>query len=104
MISISIDVTLIDKARIKVVTRQNGAVAKFVDLILIDTPEGKYGDYMVKQQVTKEEREARIEMPILGNGKIIGGSKPEAKQRPPQPRKESINADGMPDGPDAEGF
>lgn len=73
MIILSIDVTLIDKKRMKEVTRQSGAKAKFLELVLIETPDGKHGDYMVKQGVTKEEREAKIEMPILGNGKNVGG-------------------------------
>ena len=71
MITISIDVTLLDKARFKQITRKNGDKAVFAELILIETPDGKYGDYIVKQGVTKEERAARIEMPILGNGKIV---------------------------------
>lgn len=86
MISISIDVTLIDRARIKAMTRKNGQPAKFLELILIDTPDGQYGDYMVKQGVTKEERAARIEMPILGNGKIIG-QKPAAPKQAPLTQK-----------------
>ena len=85
MIAVSIDVTLVEKARLKEVTRQNGKPAKFLELILIETPNGKFGDYMVKQQVTKEERDARKEMPILGNGKILGGSRP-AKTNAPAPR------------------
>ena len=80
MITISIDVTLLDKTRFKQVKRKNGDNAVFADLILIETPDGKYGDYIVKQGVTKEERAARIEMPILGNGKIV------AKQSCPTPK------------------
>lgn len=68
MILIQIDVTLLDKARFKEVTRKNGKVAKFCDLVLFES-QSEYGDYIVKQQVTKEERAARVEMPILGNGK-----------------------------------
>jgi len=75
IITISIDVTLLDKARFKRVTRKNGTDAVFCDLVLIETPQGKYGDFMVKQSVTKEERAAKKEMPILGNGKNWG-SKP----------------------------
>lgn len=77
MITISIDVTLLDKARFKRVTRKTGVDAVYCDLVLIETPNGKYGDYMVKQSVTKEERAERKEMPILGNGKNWG-SKPAA--------------------------
>jgi hypothetical protein len=79
-ISISIDVTLLDKARFKEMTRKNGKLAKFADLVLIATPDGQFGDFMVKQSVTKEEREAKVEMPILGNGRyLVAKSKPAAK-------------------------
>lgn len=39
--------------------------------MLIETPEGKYGDYMVKQNQSKEDRESGEQMPILGNAKIL---------------------------------
>lgn len=76
MISISIDLSQLDKSRFKTITRKNGNKATFCDLILFDTPNSEYGDYMVKQQVTKEEREAKVQMPILGNGKVIGTGAP----------------------------
>ena len=71
MITISIDVLLLEKARFKKVTKRNGQGATYCDLVLFETPNGEYGDYIVKQGVTKEERAARKEMPILGNGRII---------------------------------
>lgn len=91
MITISIDVTQLDKSRFKRMTRKNGKEAVFCDLVLIETPEGKYGDYMVKQSVTKDERAAKKEMPILGNGKHFGlrSSKPEAATNNQKPEPES---------------
>lgn len=71
MISISIDLRLIDAAKVKHMTRQSGAEASFLNLVLIETPGGKYGDYMVKQESTKEERAAKVQTAILGNGKTI---------------------------------
>ena len=71
MISLSIDLRLLDSAKIKHMTRQSGAEASFLNLVLIETPGGKYGDYMVKQESTKEERAAKTQTPILGNGKTI---------------------------------
>ena len=44
MITLSIDVTQIDKSRLKEITRKNGQKAKFLELILIETPDGQYGD------------------------------------------------------------
>jgi hypothetical protein len=66
MITLSIDVTLLDKKRFKEVTRKNGAKAVFCDLVLFET-QSEYGDYLVKQSTKKEE--GRVEMPILGNAK-----------------------------------
>ena len=43
--------------------------ALYVDLVLFETPDSQYGDFIVKQQVTKEEREKKVAMPILGNAK-----------------------------------
>lgn len=73
MIGLSINVLDLDKTRFKRVTLKSGKEALYCELVLIDTPNGQYGDYMVKQSVTKEERAARKEMPILGNAKVLGG-------------------------------
>jgi hypothetical protein len=73
IITASIDLTQLDKKRFKEMTRKNGNKAVFCELVLIETPDGQYGDYMIKQGVTKEERQQRIEMPIIGNGKNVGG-------------------------------
>jgi hypothetical protein len=69
MITLSIDVLALDKSRFKHVTKRDGSKACYVELIMIETPNSEYGDFFVKQSVTKEERLARKEMPILGNGK-----------------------------------
>lgn len=71
MITLSIDVTQLDKNRFKRVTRKNGNQAIFADLVLIPTPGGEFGDYMVKQSISKQERESGIQTPILGNGKQV---------------------------------
>ena len=73
MITLSIDVTLIEKARLKDFTRKNGKQAKFLDLVLIETPNSEYGDFIVKQSISKEEKASGVQLPILGNGKIQGG-------------------------------
>jgi len=66
MISARIDVTKIDKNRLYV-----GAKGTYLDVVLIPTPNGKFGDYMVVESVTKEEREAGEKGTILGNGKNL---------------------------------
>lgn len=95
MITASIDVTLLDKRKFNEVTRANGKKAVFCELVLIETPGGQYGDYMVKQGSTKEERAAKVQMPILGNAKIFkrkvqAPAAPAAKA----PSSESDSSDG----------
>lgn len=68
-ISISIDLKLIDQKKLKRMTRQSGAEAAFLDLIMIPTPGSQYGEWMVKQRSTKEEVEQKVQTPILGNAK-----------------------------------
>jgi hypothetical protein len=78
MITLKINVNLIDKSRLF-----KGEKGVYLDLVLIETPEGKYGDFMVKQSQSKEDREAKKETPILGNAKYWNKPKPEAKQEDP---------------------
>jgi hypothetical protein len=71
MIAIKIDVDLIDKSRF-----YKGKKARYLDLVLFETKDDKYGnDYLVKQAMTLEERQMhpskRPDLPILGNAKII---------------------------------
>ena len=70
MISIKIDVTKIEKARL-----YEGKKGTYLNMILIETPNSQYSDYMVKQQVSKEEREQGIEI-ILGDGKTFVKNQP----------------------------
>lgn len=89
MITMSIDVTLLDKARFREGTRKNGAKAVWCDIILIETPNSQYGAYMVKQGQTKEQRAAGEQSPILGNAKVM-----EKRGSGPAPK-----ASGDDDGP-----
>lgn len=82
MITLSIDVTLLDKKRFKEITRRNGNKAVFCDLVLFESPTSKFGDYIVKQSCTKEESQARLQMPIVGNGKNFS-AKPESDSATP---------------------
>ncbi len=90
MITVKVNVAQVDKARLF-----KGAKGTYLDLILIETPNGEYGDFMVKQSVTKEEREAKLQMPILGNAKWLG-QKPASNTPPPregpQPTRPSQSA------------
>lgn len=68
-ISIKIDVSKIDKDRLF-----KGAKGVYLDLTtFIDTQvEGQYGDHgFISQSTDKEEREAGVQTPILGNCKVF---------------------------------
>lgn len=80
MIAVKIDTSKVDKAKLFV--GKNGT--KYLDVILIETPGGKYGDFMVVQGVSKEERAAGVRGAILGNGKNLGmgGSAPPSPSQP----------------------
>jgi hypothetical protein len=60
-ISININVDKIDKKRFF-----EGKKGRYLDIVLWETPDSDYGDYMVKQRGEKGEK-----MPILGNGKTF---------------------------------
>jgi hypothetical protein len=88
-VNISIDVTKLDKARF--VAGKNGQ--KYADLVaFIDIDQqneyGKNGS--VTQNCTKEERDAKLLMPYIGNVKVF--YKDEGQQQPkqkPAPEKQS---------------
>lgn len=68
-ISIRIDVTKIDKARL-----YKGEKGTYLDLVtFVDTTEeDQYGNHgFIKQSLDEDERKAKVEMPILGNCKIF---------------------------------
>lgn len=68
-IKLSIDLAKINKNKIRV----NGQYKNY-DILLIETPNSKYGDWMAVESQTKEESEARQKGNILGNAKNIGWS------------------------------
>ncbi len=81
IITAKINVNQIDKSKL-----YEGAKGKYLNIVLIATPEGKYGDFMVVQQVSQEERAQNIRGAILGNGKFIRGkpgeARPQGSRRP----------------------
>ena len=83
-----IDVTKIDKSRL-----YKGQKGTYLDVLLIPTPQSEYADFMVVQHVSKEERDKGIKGEILGNGKVMGESKPEPK---PEPTGNTESNDDLP--------
>lgn len=74
MITIRLDVTKINKARLF-----KGEKGTYLNCTLIETPNSEYGDYMIVEETTKAERDAGTKGTILGNGKII---KPKVTVQP----------------------
>jgi hypothetical protein len=60
-ISLNVNIDKIDKNKFF-----KGKKGRYLDLILFETPDSDYGDYLVKQRGDKDEK-----MPILGNGKYF---------------------------------
>ncbi len=77
-ISLKIDVTKIDKARLF-----KGEKGTYMDLqAFVDLDEaGQYGDHgFITHQPTKEERERKEQLPILGNVKVFWKEIPDEQR------------------------
>lgn len=72
IIAIRINVKAIDKQRLF-----NGEKGVYLDCTLIPTPNSDFSDYMVVENISKEERQAGKKGTILGNAKIIEKKVPE---------------------------
>lgn len=70
LVSIKIDLSKIDKSRI-FESQKTGA--KYLDItgVLTDTPDKYENNGFVKQNTTKEERESGLQLPIVGNFKLL---------------------------------
>lgn len=78
MYGINIKVADIDKTALY--EGQNG---KRLDLVMIPTPNNKYGStHMVVQSLPRERREQGERGPILGNAKVLGGGRSGGSQPP----------------------
>ena len=88
IVSISLDVTLIDKARLVPGKKPNkaGKIPQYLNLDLVLRKDGadQFGNnYFVTQKISKEGREAGNKAEIIGNGKtIIGPDGPRSGGRP----------------------
>lgn len=83
-ILVSIELEKVDRSRFYV----HKTKGKILDVVLIETPNGKYSDYLVKQSQTKEERDKGIKLDIIGNGKTLkSGNRPQ-QQRDKQPSQQ----------------
>jgi hypothetical protein len=99
MKSLQIDVTLLDKSRFKTITRKNGKTAILCDLVIFDRPDDYGNDGFVTQSLTKDERVQGLKLPILGNSRTVGQSRPEEAPLPKrtvEPHPHSTEEDDIP--------
>lgn len=90
MIKLKIDVLKIDKARLF-----KGQKGTYLDAVAIETPNSEYGDFMIVQEVTKEERQAGVKGTILGNAKYLGQSRPAPAGSATQPKPATTDSDDV---------
>ena len=49
-----------------------GKKGRYLDIVMFNTPDNQFGDdYVVKQDLPREVREAGTEAPILGNARVF---------------------------------
>ena len=89
IISASIDVTKIDKTRLKEVKKKDGSIAKYLDIsIVVNDAEDQFGNICsISEGQTKDERESKATKNYLGNGKRVWSD--NAIQAPVQQQSQS---------------
>ena len=95
IITVRIDVTQIDKSRL-----YQGKKGKYLDIVLMPTPNARYEQtHMVRQSVSKEERGQGIKGNILGNAKEIEQERRGYNEPPPAHRRQlaGVEAKAEPD-------
>lgn len=82
ILNVSIDLTKIDKNKIK--PHANGAKYYSMDIIVKDEPDQYGQNVAVKSGQTKEEREAKTPATYIGNGKIVFTKAPKVSAAAPE--------------------
>lgn len=93
-IKLKLNLSKIDKKRIF-----KGKNGLYLDVVCIESTNDKYGnDWMVIEEVTKEEREKGVRGTIIGGGKNFGKAVSGSSQRRDEPPQQSSapNFDDMP--------
>jgi len=90
---VNIDVTLLDKSKFKsVIRKKTGNKAIFCDLVLFDSKTEEWDGY-IKQSLTKEERAAKVQSPIVGNWReVVQRDQPDRNE----PQRHHGEGDGIP--------
>lgn len=87
VINISINVSKISKDKLF-----EGKKGKYLNATLIPTPNSEYGDFMIVESISKEERQSGKQGIILGNGKFAA----KGKQKPAKPAGNESDQDDIP--------
>ena len=80
----SIDVLKINKEKL-----YKGKKGTYLNVVLIPTPTSDYGDWMIVEEATEEERKAGEKGTILGNAKVLV-KKEEGSQEKNKPEDDSL--------------
>jgi hypothetical protein len=90
LVSIKIDLSKIDENR---VFHSIKTGARYLDItgVLTDTPDQYENNGFVKQNITKDEREAGVKLPIIGNFKLLKILNQPAQSAPAQPIQREVN-------------
>ena len=98
VITFSIDLTKIDKSRIKEVQKKDGTTGKFLNLVMMtnEQPDQYGNDGFIAESVTKDEKEAGKRGTILGNCKVVGKPTQTATTHPPQNTANANVVDDLP--------
>ena len=78
---------------------KQGQPARYLNLVLWETPNGQYGDYRVTEDLGKDARQSGEKGAILGNGKIRGqgaSSPAPAASKPKGNQTGTLNDDFVP--------
>jgi len=94
VINVKIDVTKISKTKLF-----KGEKGTYLNCTLVPTPNSEYGDYMIVEDTTKEEREAGTKGVILGNGKKFQRADKVTEKPKEETKKEEKDAEAEDDLP-----
>ena len=85
IISFSVDLSKIDKTKIKQINKKDGTLGQFLDVsVVLNDTKDKFGnDASMSIGQTKEEKDQKVNRVFLGNGKIVWDSTPIANLEVP---------------------
>lgn len=87
------------KLNVKLITKSRlfeGEKGTYLNFSLIPTPTSQYGDYMIVEDITKEERAEGKKGVILGNCKIFKKADKPIPESTPKPKQQDKEPDDLP--------